>query len=210
MHVCPLPNMAEKGDLKVRALHRLTNNINIKQNLKIKCHCILKQEKTPQIKTNEFSMLAQRCRLPKSWIILMATFLISLWWQLYSKYYTKQSALDATVPVLPITWVCQPRLQPATPTARPASPQTVLQTVIQHSWWSDELKSTSEMGAALSVLCWHSDSSLTPLCPAWHNQWCDSRLPHQTTPQGRICLKLRRKPRLRVIGHGSPAQGQLP
>ena len=48
--------------------------------------------------------------------------------------YTKQSALDATVPVLPTTWVCRPRLQPATPTATPASPQTVLQTVIQHSW----------------------------------------------------------------------------
>lgn len=75
MHICPLPNMAKKWDLKVPALHRLTKNINIKQNLKLKGHCILKQEKTPQIKTNEFSMLAQKCRLLKSWITLMATFL---------------------------------------------------------------------------------------------------------------------------------------
>lgn len=50
-------------------------------------------------------------------------------------------------------------------------------------------RNMSDTGAAFSVLCWHSDSYLSPLCLAWHDQCCDIWSPRQATPRGRILLK---------------------
>ena len=154
MHVCPLPNMAKKWDWKVPALHRLTKNINIKQNLKIKCHCILKQEKTPQIKTNEFSMLAQKCRLLKSWITLMATFLDQplvatvQWMTILSNQHLMPWAPCSQSPG------CAGHSHSRTSLASNCAAKCPSALLGEATSW----RNASDTGAAFSVLCWHSDS----------------------------------------------------